>query len=401
MRDCPELTNVSCSEKTNSGLEGKNIVIFLWSLELGGAERQAILLARHLKHRAGANVRVLAFNTPGLAAKLCDEYGVPWQLLNLRKPLDINSSLSVIKTTFEVIKTLKQLRTDVLVSYLTPPNVIASFAWRWAGVKAFIWNQRSSGCERMPPYDGIAAKYFAGELISNSTLGATFLRDGLGAQRDKIRVIYNGIELAAPKENRAAWRKKLLIEENDFVACMVANLHEGKDHETLLRSWSVVVEKLKSANVNAVLLLAGKCLSTYGTLCALAKDLGIENNLQFLGQVEDIPGLLSAVDLSILSSQSEGLPNAVLESMASGLAVVGTNIPGIQEAVGPEGAPYLAGIADKDELAEKIITLALNASLRAGLEKSSRKRIESFFTTEQMCSSTEQYISELLQRAKS
>ena len=66
-------------------------------------------------------------------------------------------------------------------------------------------------------------------------------------------------------------------------------------------------------------MLAGRFDSKYDDLLALTTDLKLQENIIFLGWVDDIPGLLSAVDICVFSSLTEGSPNGVLESMAAGL----------------------------------------------------------------------------------
>jgi glycosyltransferase involved in cell wall biosynthesis len=379
---------------------GKRIVIVLWTLELGGAERQAIVLARYFKNNTGADVRVLAFNTPGLASALCDDYGIPWGMVDVKRQIVSHSFFSMIRSTYAIIKILKRNRTDILFGYTTPPNIICSFAWKCAGVRAFIWSQRRSGKEKTWPFDVLAAKYFAKWFISNSKQGAHYLRDAFGITAEKIRIIHNGVALADPKDDRNAWRRRLKIGIHDFAACMVANLHQGKDHVTLLKAWSIVTEQLNAANMNAVLVLAGKYFSTYPALIELTKRLGIESNVIFLGQVQDISGLLSAVDLSILTSHSEGLPNGILESMASGLAIAGNDVSGIREAVGKEGEQYLVPAGFPDLLAERIVFLSMNPDVRRAAGEMNRKRAADLFGMQNMCKQTEEYVHEILREGQ-
>src|SRR5215203_7381277 len=110
---------------------------------------------------------------------------------------------------------------------------------------------------------------------------------------------------------------------------MVADLHSNKDHATLLRAWRKIV-----MTCNAVLVLAGRHDDAYESLVVLSYELGIERNVRFAGHVSDVPGLLSAVDIGVFSSLSEGCPNGVLECMAAGLAVAGTDIEGLREVTG-------------------------------------------------------------------
>jgi glycosyltransferase involved in cell wall biosynthesis len=94
------------------------------------------------------------------------------------------------------------------------------------------------------------------------------------------------------------------------------------------------------------------------------------------------------VDLGIFSSRKEGCPNGVLECMAASLAVTGTDIPGIREAVGETGYPWLAPPGDAEALARHILTLARDTNLRERLGDLNRQRIVEHFTPEQMVCET-------------
>jgi len=94
---------------------------------------------------------------------------------------------------------------------------------------------------------------------------------------------------------------------------MVANLSGFKDHEALIRAWRLVLDQLSSEERNAKLLLAGKNFGTEPSLKRLVGKLSLEDDVLFLGQVEDVSGLLQSVDLGVYSSKSEGSPNGVLE----------------------------------------------------------------------------------------
>ena len=104
--------------------------------------------------------------------------------------------------------------------------------------------------------------------------------------------------------------------------------------------------------------------------------------------MSDVPGLLSAVDIGVFSSRSEGCPNGVLECMAAGLAVVGTDIEGIREVVGPSGVQLLAPPGDAEALAQIILNLAGNPNLCSRIGEESRKRITETFNAERMCEET-------------
>jgi len=220
-------------------------------------------------------------------------------------------------------------------------------------------------------------------FLSNSTAGARFLIDKLSVSPANVQVIQNGIEGSTPKLHRQGWRERLEIAEASFVACMVANLHSNKDHATLLRAWRKIVTAC-----NAVLVLAGRHDDAYESLVVLSYELGIERNVRFAGHVSDVPGLLSAVDIGVFSSLSEGCPNGVLECMAAGLAVAGTDIEGVREVVGPSSVQLLAPHGDAEALARIILKLAEDSTLCARIGRENRKRVEERFNPERMCEET-------------
>jgi glycosyltransferase involved in cell wall biosynthesis len=287
-----------------------------------------------------------------------------------------------------VCRSLRQAKPDILLPYTFGPNVACGLIWKWTGARGCVWNQRDEG---IVPFGSPAVRWAAQRtpgFISNSESGARFLTDQLGVNGDRVKVIRNGIGRDAPQSDRRAWRERLAIDERSFVACMVANLHANKDHATLLRAWRDVVSKLEPQRREAVLVLAGRHDGAYESIVALANELGIDESVRFPGHVTDVPGLLGAVDVGVFSSRSEGCPNAVLESMAAGLAVAGSDIEGIREVVGPAGREFLAPAGDPDALAATLLKLANNPELCARVGAANRARVETEFDSRRMCEET-------------
>ena len=357
-------------------LGGTRIVIVLWSLELGGAERQALHLGRYLADEHRAQVEVWGFGKPGRTAALCDEHGIRWRIFPLSWT---GSRMNRLGRLAKFAWLLRRSRPDVILSYTMLPNVVCGLTWRWTGARLFIWNQRDEGRFRM----GRKAERWAIRqtplFVSNSQHGADFLLRTLGVKADRIRVIHNGVELTKSELDRIVWRSHLGVTENCFLACMVANLHAFKDHKTLLKAWRILLNRLHVNGGSAVLLLAGYFGKTSESLKALAYDLELGKSVRFLGQVNDISGLLDAVDIGVFSSCFEGCPNGVLECMGSGLPIAGTDIPRIREAVGPDGCEFLTPPGDAEALADRILSLAMNPELRSKLGTANRRRIEAEF----------------------
>jgi glycosyltransferase involved in cell wall biosynthesis len=116
----------------------------------------------------------------------------------------------------------------------------------------------------------------------------------------------------------------------------------------------------------------------------LANTLHLGSSVRFLGQVADVAGLLQAVDMGVFASPMEGSPNGVLECMAAGLPIIGTNVAGIREAVGSDGLPYLAPPHDEERFAELVLRLANDPERRRQIGRTNRRRIEQEFSPRQM-----------------
>jgi glycosyltransferase involved in cell wall biosynthesis len=156
------------------------------------------------------------------------------------------------------------------------------------------------------------------------------------------------------------------------------------------------VRKLKEQGRSARLILAGHASTTFHDVQALTFEMGVQDSVLFPGPVRDIHQLLQSADLAAFSSVLEGCPNAVLEGMAAGLPVVATDIPGIREAVGKEGAQFLVPPRDEQKLAEVITLFAMDPLLRTAVGNENRKRIAEHFSIRRMQNEMAELINHLL-----
>jgi glycosyltransferase involved in cell wall biosynthesis len=367
-------------------LAGMRVIIVLGPLELGGSERQALLFARYLKDEQRADVQVWGTSgEPGRLAALCDEHGIPWRIVP--QPW-VAGRVERPKALMRFARLLRRARAQILLPYMAMPNMACGIVWRLTGARLCVWNQRDDGIARMGTRYEPLATGLTPVFIANSEHGVDYLVKTLNVRAERVRIVHNGIELAPPEADRATWRQQLGLCEDCFTACMVANLTGYKDHATLLRAWRLVVNAFKEQGRNAALLLAGRFDETHESLKALAYDLELGRSVRFLGQVRDVSGLLGAVDAGVFCSNSEGSPNSVLECMAAGLAVAGTDIPAMREALSPEGYVLLAPPKDAEALAARILEIAGSKEMRARLGAANRLRVEEEFSTRRMCEET-------------
>lgn len=153
-----------------------------------------------------------------------------------------------------------------------------------------------------------------------------------------------------------------------------------KGIDTLIRAWS----RLDRATPHR-LVLAGAGPET-AALKALCAELGVAGSVEFPGEVHDVPALLSRADVYAQASLREGLPNAVLEAMASGLPIVATRISGHEDVVDDGRNGLLVPVNDADALTSALATLLLDPAKRKRMGLASREVMEQRYCTEQVLS---------------
>lgn len=350
------------SESTFLSLVNARIVFVFHGSELGGAERQGLLLARELKKRA-VDVLIIGLQAtaPGRVAELCQQYGLQW------RPFSYDWPHNNLRRLFLLVKLavfFLKLKPDVLLPYTWMPNMLCCLLWRFTGASLCVWNQRDEGRYLEKNYWNSLAIHFAPVLVANATVGKEFLENQFNLRGKKVLLIPNAVFPLEQNTDREACRAVYGLNMTKFVAVMVANLHSYKDHSTLLKAWKLIVENRKDKNDQPILLLAGRFAGMESELDALICNYGLCENVKLLGEVRDINGLLAASDIYLHSSKTEGMPNAVLEAMSMALPVVATDIPGIREAVGMYGEPYLCPVGDSKRMAELIELFYCDIELR-------------------------------------
>jgi len=200
---------------------------------------------------------------------------------------------------------------------------------------------------------------------------------------------------------RSRVRRELGIEPTTPVIGMVARVAPQKDFETLICATARVL----TAQPDARLLLVGdnqepaECKKYYNQLCRLAGALGIERHVIWTGFRSDVPALMSAMDVSVLATRSEGFPLTLLEAMSLGRPVVTARVGGIPEMIadGENGLLYEAG--DVEGLSNQIIRLLNDVNLRERIRQRGRESVLSRFTKEKTIDQIKRVYSGLLNRS--
>lgn len=362
----------------------KKLVVVVPCFEMGGAERQALNLAKYIHQNKLAHVEIWSLGPGRIVADEAERLGIPTALFSF------NPWLSKWKVGLQVLGFALQFfirKVDYLLPYVMYPNLLCCAASKFGGVKRCLWQQRDEGRDRGPAYLEKFALRFADGFISNSSAGMSFLAATLGVDQDRCRLIRNGVEVLKPQVSRYDWRVKHGFDEGRILVSMVANITSAKDHFTLLKAWKLVVEGRTPENPEPMLLLAGREGDAVSDVRKAINYLGLNSAVHLLGQVQDIASHLNAIDLFVFSSQKEGCPNAVLEAMGAGLPVVASDIAGTRDALGGD-YEFLFEPGNPRECARMISALISSTEECVRLGALNKQRVEALFSTDSMCRET-------------
>ncbi|WP_417538424.1 glycosyltransferase family 4 protein [Marinobacter sp.] len=198
--------------------------------------------------------------------------------------------------------------------------------------------------------------------------------------RSKIRVIYNGIAPLTRNERAAAnIRKSLDIGESDFVMGTVARLDPVKNQAMMLQAFAMVLAE----NPNCWLLMVGDGPER-AALERQAHNLNISHRVAFTGFIEAPANFLAAMDLFLLSSNTEGTSMTLLEAMSLGLPTVATEAGGTPEIVAHAETGLLTPVGNVSAFAEGIAHIIKDKELRQRLGAASVRLFERRFSATSM-----------------
>jgi glycosyltransferase involved in cell wall biosynthesis len=343
-----------------TALRGRRVVFVVAGEVFGGAERGALDIAEILRDE-GASVAVLALDDrSGRGREVAAQRRLQWAT----EPVPwVGGRLEKATSLARLIRALRALRPDAIVASTNLPNVVCGLTWRATGAKTAVWRQCDvNGTTRFGARLFRHALHATPVVVTSAAHARAWLATTYELEPARARVIPSVVDLEEARESGSAWRARLDLSRDALVCCMIAHLHAGKDHATLLRAWRLVVDELDGAC--PTLLLAGRDAATEQAVKALAYDLDLRDRVRFLGEVDDIGGLLEACDLALFCSRSELLPRGVIEPMSAGLPVVATDLPGTREALGSSDPTTLVPAGDPQALAGTILRFAGNPELR-------------------------------------
>jgi glycosyltransferase involved in cell wall biosynthesis len=349
------------------------------NFDVGGLEKVVLSLANRLD---GARVtpHVICLDGEG---KLFGELTVPRErCLVLHK--EPNLPLPGLRIDTRVIASIaRYVRANgirVLHAHNLAPLVYAGLAARLVRPRPRVLYSEHNQIYRATRAGRLkfrAYVYLADEILNVSRDLQTFLRDKLHLRR-KMRVLYNGIDgrkYARVSSDRV--RRELDVKDGEFIVGTAVVLSEQKGITHLIAA----ARRVLSEDPSVRFVVAGDG-PLRPQLEAEAKDLGA--GFRFLGYRSDIPELVSAYDLYVLSSLWEGLPLALLEALAIGKPIVATRVGGNPEIVEDGVNGYIVPPRDPDALARRILDVRRDPGMRGRVTVQNVERFHALFSVEAM-----------------
>jgi glycosyltransferase involved in cell wall biosynthesis len=182
-----------------------------------------------------------------------------------------------------------------------------------------------------------------------------------------------------PASNRSSLRAAFGVADDELLLGIVGSVIPSKGHLHLFRA----LPKITTAIPNVRLVVVGGGSEEFGhSLQQEAKRLGVEGQVIWAGYRSDVPQVMSSLDVFVVASLKENLPQVILEAMAAGIPVVATAVGGISECLAAGETGILVPPRDSNALAQAVIDLLANPTRRKAFGMAGRRRVRECFSPE-------------------
>jgi glycosyltransferase involved in cell wall biosynthesis len=385
-------------------------MLLVSSLEVGGAERQVVELARCLDP-ARFDLLICSLGTEVPLAESLPDLERRLVIVPKRGRFDAT-------TVPRVARAMSRARVQIVQSFLFDADLVARCAARLAGAPVVIGSERNSDYRR-PALQRLClwlTRPWVDAVIANSEAGRRFTIRTLGMAEADVYAVPNGVdpERFRPRDPALA-RTALGLPTRGLVVGMVASFKPQKNHLMFLE----VAGRVSARFPDAIFVCAGEPLSKpaggprwlrAGTglhrdvvgyhegVARAIEERGLADRCRLLGRVAAVEQVYNACDVTLLTSLHEGTPNALLESMASGVPVVATAVADNAELVPDGRVGHVVPPGDAAAMAARVEELLGDEGRRHALGAAARKWAEREFSSAALAARTATVYEELLRR---
>jgi glycosyltransferase involved in cell wall biosynthesis len=297
-------------------------------------EKLLVEFARHAD-RSRFELSFISLGDRGRVAEEIEALG--WQVATIGQPLGLRPSI-----IFKLAALFRRWRVEVVHTHNGRPLIYGGPAARLAGVAASLHTrhgqQHGAGRRELARFRLATRLVDRVVCVSADSMRLVAAR---GVAMEKLRTVANGIDVsrfgyAGPRAGGPA--------------VMIGRLSPEKGGENLIRAMALVVKEEMGFRLQVA--GDGTCRTA---LAALARELGLAERVEFIGEVRDVPALLARASMFVLPSLTEGISLTLLEAMARGLPVVATCVGGTPEVVEDGASGLLVAVQSPAELAQALL----------------------------------------------
>ncbi len=355
----------------------QRVALIISDLRPGGAERLVVHLSSSLS-AIGVSTKIICLQNRGALAYEAEQNGVPVCALGSLVGYDLRAALRLARELRIFRPNIINVHDRSSLPYVVVANRLAGRCSIVLSCHGLLLADR----ERRRLRDRIFVRDVQAVTAVSDQAALEYAR--ILDWRKPITAIPNGIPMLEPNESlRRTARSELGLPDSTTVFLAVGNVKPEKGYEDLLAAARYLRDH--SPDNSFVVLVAGDTATSsyWDELRGLQKKLGLQETVRFLGLRSDTTALYAAADVFILSSRTEGLPMALLESMSGGLPVVATKVGAVPQVL--EGdCGLLVDPARPKQLAERMHRLLKDDALRASLGRRARQRVAAQHSAENM-----------------
>ena len=371
----------------HSALPHVLLVLDQFPKTLGGGERIVLKLAALLP-QYGYRASILTFSAHPESAALKSP-PCPLYLL----PLQRAYGLTALRAALDLRTFLRQQQIQIVQTFFESSDIWAGFVIKTVSDAKLIWSRRDMGILRASKHR-LAYRLMAGAPDAVFAVSEQVRQHCIEVDRiDPVRVqtIYNGLNLSDWDTTFRAAKTS-----GNLLVTTVGNIRRVKGHDVFIQAAASIVSHFPEVSFS----IAGDVLEPdyFVELLALVRDLNLSDHFHFVGGVTDLRQHLSAADIFVLPSRSEGFSNAIIEAMAASLPVVATNVGGNSEAVKDGVSGFLVPADDPAALSAAITRLLSDPSQAKAMGAAGKILAAENFTTEVMMTRITSTYKELLSR---
>ncbi|MCE5310972.1 MAG: glycosyltransferase family 4 protein [Acidobacteriales bacterium] len=364
------------------------ILLTAYRLHVGGAERDLAKLARYLNPDL-FSVHVACFHADGERRAEIEAAGIPILVLPVRS----FHNRTAIHGAFQLQRYVRRHHIQLIQAFDAPTSIFTVPLGRLFGVRAVISNHLCFRFLIPPPnYYGLRlVDFLAHRIVVNAEAIKQHLIEDYGLSSERIFVCHNGVESSVFFPSSQP-RPPLLADASVVIGTLCV-FREEKRVDVLLQAFA----RLLPLDPRIRLLIVGDGEMREKWM-ARRNELGLRQTCHFEITTANVPQWMRLMDVFVLSSRSEGFPNAVLEAMACGCATVASNVGGVPELIMHGETGLLFRPDDLEDLAYQLSTLIKEPSLRHRLGKAAANRARTQFSMEKTARRMEALYSTLLNK---